>query len=155
MRQCKKCGATFLSGESLCLYCAEPLIPDAQRHSSKQKGRQKQSEHKNRRQSSGFQSSGEKQRAPDWDFFPNLGDVFGSCQGSGPPPINMFRAWRRESLIAAILAFTLGTFGAHWFYLGRPGRGVWYAIFFWTGIPTIIGIVDAVRLLLYAINGDF
>lgn len=41
-----------------------------------------------------------------------------------------------------MLAILLGTVGAHKFYLGRTGFGILYLLFFWTGIPTIVGIVE-------------
>lgn len=49
----------------------------------------------------------------------------------------------RNRKIAIALAFFLGTFGVHRFYLGQVTRGVFYAIFFSTFIPTALGIIDA------------
>ncbi|MCL2579408.1 MAG: TM2 domain-containing protein [Oscillospiraceae bacterium] len=57
-------------------------------------------------------------------------------------------------MIAAILAFLLGTFGAHWFYLGRPKRAIWYLLFFWTGIPTLIGFVEGFMLARQGLISD-
>ena len=48
---------------------------------------------------------------------------------------------------AAILALLLGGIGAHKFYLGRAGTGIIYLIFCWTGIPLVIGVIEAVNLL--------
>lgn len=53
----------------------------------------------------------------------------------------------RNRITAAVLGFFLGTFGAHWFYLGEKIKGFIFLVFFWTGIPTILGIIDAVILL--------
>jgi TM2 domain-containing membrane protein YozV len=61
------------------------------------------------------------------------------------------RAWfyaeyeraRKDELIGVLLAIFLGDFGVHHFYLRRDGLGVLYLIFFWTGIPAIIGIFEA------------
>ena len=50
--------------------------------------------------------------------------------------------------IAAILAFFLGTFGIHKFYLGRPIQGLLYLLFCWTGIPGILGVIEAILYLL-------
>ena len=51
--------------------------------------------------------------------------------------------------IAAVLfAFFLGSFGFHKFYLGRIGAGVLYLIFCWTFIPSVLGIIDAILLLI-------
>jgi TM2 domain-containing membrane protein YozV len=50
--------------------------------------------------------------------------------------------------VAIILALILGGLGAHKFYLGRPGWGLLYLIFFWTFIPAIIAFVEAILYLL-------
>ncbi len=53
---------------------------------------------------------------------------------------------KRNRTIAGILAVFLGTLGIHRFYLGEWKKGIIYLVFFWTGIPTVIGIIDGVRL---------
>jgi len=61
------------------------------------------------------------------------------------------RAWfyaeyehaRRDELIGVLLAIFLGAFGIHHFYLRRNGLGILYLCFSWTGIPTVIGWVEA------------
>jgi TM2 domain-containing membrane protein YozV len=37
----------------------------------------------------------------------------------------------------------LGSFGAHHFYLKRTGLGILYLCFFWSGIPGLIGLIEA------------
>ena len=57
-------------------------------------------------------------------------------------------AWPTKSKGVSIgLALALGGFGAHKIYLEKPGKGLVYLLFCWTGIPTIIGIVDAVKYI--------
>ena len=131
MRQCKQCGATFFYAESFCTYCGEQVAPGAQREEPRQ----------SRRDSYSRQPGG----TDDWDFFA-FKQAF-SQQSDTPPPINMFRRSRVDTIIAAVLAFVLGTFGVHWFFLGRRRRGILYAVFFWTGVPTILGIIDGMLLL--------
>jgi TM2 domain-containing membrane protein YozV len=61
------------------------------------------------------------------------------------------RAWfyaeyeraRKDELIGVLLAVFLSDFGVHHFYLRRDGLGVLYLLFFWTGIPAIIGLFEA------------
>jgi TM2 domain-containing membrane protein YozV len=61
------------------------------------------------------------------------------------------RAWfyaeyeqaRRDEVVGVLLALFLGSFGIHHFYLRRNGMGVLYLIFSWTGIPAILGFVEA------------
>ena len=50
---------------------------------------------------------------------------------------------RKEETTGALFAFFLGTFGAHRFYLGQSRLGILYAVFFWTGIPTLCGFVES------------
>ena len=50
-----------------------------------------------------------------------------------------------ERLITAFLAFFLGTFGIHHFYLANPLRGVACLCFCWTLVPTFLGLRDGIR----------
>ena len=49
---------------------------------------------------------------------------------------------RKDVAAGVLLAFFLGSFGAHQFYLGRNGLAIFYLVFFWTGVPGIIAIVE-------------
>ena len=49
---------------------------------------------------------------------------------------------KKNRTIAGVLAFFLGTVGIHQFYMGNVKKGLIYLLFFWTGIPTILGIMD-------------
>lgn len=54
----------------------------------------------------------------------------------------------KHSRIAAILfAILLGWMGVHKFYLGQIGWGVVYALFFWTCIPAIAGLIEGILYL--------
>lgn len=53
----------------------------------------------------------------------------------------------KNKLIAGLFGIFLGAFGVHKFYLGQTGTGVVYAIFFWTGIPSIIGFIEGILLI--------
>jgi hypothetical protein len=50
--------------------------------------------------------------------------------------------------VAIVLAATLGVVGAHHLYLGDRERAKKYALFFWTMVPIVLAIRDAVRLVL-------
>lgn len=54
----------------------------------------------------------------------------------------------KSKLLAALLAIFLGGIGLHKFYLGQPGRGILFLLFFWTGIPLIIGLIQGLSYLL-------
>lgn len=51
-------------------------------------------------------------------------------------------AWKKDEVVGVLLALFLGTFGAHHFYLRRTGLGILYLVFSFTGIPTIVSLVE-------------
>ena len=60
----------------------------------------------------------------------------------------------RSKIAAGIFGILLGSFGVHKFYLGKIGLGIVYILFFWTGIPGIIGIIEGI-LYLTSSDRDF
>jgi|AntAceMinimDraft_6_1070360.scaffolds.fasta_scaffold05827_4 TM2 domain-containing membrane protein YozV len=52
----------------------------------------------------------------------------------------------KSKWLAVSLALVLGSFGAHKFYLGKNGLGILYLVFFWSGIPLLLGIFEAILL---------
>lgn len=50
--------------------------------------------------------------------------------------------------MACVFAFFLGGVGVHKFYLGKIGQGVLYAVFAWSFIPALIGLIDFIRLAM-------
>ncbi len=54
---------------------------------------------------------------------------------------------KKNRIVAALLALFLGGLGIHKFYLGKVGTGIIYLIFCWTGIPSIIAIIEAIIYL--------
>jgi len=53
-----------------------------------------------------------------------------------------YESARRDEVVGILLALFLGTFGIHHFYLRRTGLGILYCCFFWTGITTVLGVVE-------------
>ncbi len=47
----------------------------------------------------------------------------------------------KSRISVALLVFFLGFIGIHKFYLGKPGQGILYLLFFWTIIPGIIAFI--------------
>ena len=54
----------------------------------------------------------------------------------------------KSRITAALLAFFLGGFGLHKFYLGKTFQGILYVLFSWTFIPTIIAWIEGASYLL-------
>lgn len=54
----------------------------------------------------------------------------------------------KNKLAAALLALFLGGFGIQNFYLGNNVYGILCLLFFWTGIPAIIGFFHGILLLI-------
>ena len=55
---------------------------------------------------------------------------------------------RKSKGLAMTLCFFLGWLGAHQFYLRHYFSGSLYLLFFWTGIPILLSVIDFVVLLL-------
>lgn len=53
----------------------------------------------------------------------------------------------KNKFAAALFSLFFGTFGIHYFYLGNTLYGVLCILFFWTGIPAILGVVTAIMIL--------
>lgn len=54
---------------------------------------------------------------------------------------------RNNRVLASVLAIVLGDFGVHHFYTGDIQHGILHAVFFWTGIPAVIGIIEGIMWL--------
>ena len=54
----------------------------------------------------------------------------------------LIRKQRKSIRVAMLLALTLGGLGAHKFYQGRIGEGVFYLLFSWTMVPSMFAIID-------------
>jgi hypothetical protein len=52
-----------------------------------------------------------------------------------------------SKVAAGLLAILLGWFGAHRFYLGQYWTGLLYALFSWTGVPAVVGLIEGILIL--------
>ena len=53
-----------------------------------------------------------------------------------------YESVRRDEVVGILLALFLGAFGIHHFYLRRTGLGILYLCFCWTGITSILGVIE-------------
>lgn len=60
----------------------------------------------------------------------------------------------KSRIVAALLAFFLGGFGVHKFYLNKNGQGFLHLIFCWTYIPAIIALIEGIGYLMQS-DGAF
>ncbi len=58
----------------------------------------------------------------------------------------------RDKNITGVLALFFGWIGLHRFYLRQTAMGVLSIVFFWTGIPALIGFIDA--LVFFTMDKD-
>ncbi|WP_207205230.1 TM2 domain-containing protein [Methanolobus psychrotolerans] len=61
---------------------------------------------------------------------------------------------RKDKTAAALLAIFLGGLGAHKFYLNNSGAGLLYLCFFWTYIPSLLGLIEGIIYLTMS-NEEF
>lgn len=69
-----------------------------------------------------------------------------TCPHCGAPQSGVALG-EKNKIVAFVLAWFAGAFGAHKFYLGRIGWGVVYLIFFWTLIPALAAFVEGIIYL--------
>lgn len=70
-----------------------------------------------------------------------------TCPKCGARQLGVGGSGSKSRVTAALLAFFLGGFGAHKFYLGRVAAGFLYLIFCWTFIPAIIAFIEFIIYL--------
>ena len=54
---------------------------------------------------------------------------------------------KKNRTLAGILAILAGSVGIHKFYLGQWKKGLLYLLFFWTGIPMLLSLLEGAHLL--------
>jgi TM2 domain-containing membrane protein YozV len=54
----------------------------------------------------------------------------------------------KNKMVAGILGILVGGFGIHKFYMGNAMPGVVYILLCWTGIPSILGLIECIIYLM-------
>lgn len=62
----------------------------------------------------------------------------------------------KEKIVAILLAFFLGGFGIHNFYLGESKKGVLRLLTCWFGLGGLLALIDFIKMLLnsYVVDPD-
>ena len=79
--------------------------------------------------------------------FPKPQSSFVAPQPTYTPPSNANKSEKNRT-VAILLALFLGSFGADYFYLGKKVMGILCILFCLTYIPTILGVINAIRYLI-------
>ncbi len=85
---------------------------------------------------------------------PAINIVVQNTANAGNASGGIVRVSNKSRMSAALLAFFVGGFGVHKFYLGRSGMGVLYLFFFWTFIPSVLAFIEAISLFMMS-DHDF
>ncbi len=54
----------------------------------------------------------------------------------------------KNKTTAGILAILLGSIGVHRFYMGHTVPGIVYLLLCWTGIPSILALIEGIMYLM-------
>jgi hypothetical protein len=125
MSNCPNCGAGIRSGQTICTRCGTSVAQQITETSATQASNV---------------STQQAQQMPQ----PQVVYV---QQATQQPAI----VGRKSRLAAVLLAWFLGAFGIHKFYLGRIGWGFIYLLLFWTFVPAMVAFIEG---LVYIFMSD-
>ena len=77
-----------------------------------------------------------------------LKDVSFPTENGAISTITLNKQTKGDRVVGAILAIFLGDFGIHHFYTGDTKDGIWHLVFFWTGVPGLIGFIEGIIWLV-------
>ena len=75
--------------------------------------------------------------------YPELAMMQGMSEQQRGLFLTQYNAVKKDVVVGVLLSVLLGHFGIHKFYMGETGWGIVYLLFCWTGIPTILGFIEA------------
>ena len=65
-----------------------------------------------------------------------------SCPSCGAQQQQVAPKSIKSQTVAVLLTAFLGGLGMHRFYLGKPVSGIFYFLFSWTGLPSVIAVFE-------------
>jgi TM2 domain-containing membrane protein YozV len=78
-------------------------------------------------------------------FCPRCGTaVHEAAAAPGTPPV----AGAKDRVATGVLAILIGGLWVHKFYLGQWGWGVLFFLFCWTGVPSLLALIDGILILV-------
>ena len=78
---------------------------------------------------------------------PKCGHPVGNSMATVPPSnLQTHYNTPKSKTTAALLALFLGGIGVHYFYLGKTMAGLIFLLLFWTYIPALIALVQAIMM---------
>lgn len=54
----------------------------------------------------------------------------------------------KSKIAAGLFAILLGGIGVHKFYMRQIGKGILYILFCWTGIPSLLALIEGICILV-------
>lgn len=122
---CKSCGAEMNENQEICLSCGV------------KKG-----------SGNSFCANCGKEISPNADVCLNCGVKVSNAN------VNSDDLAGKDKTTAGILALLLGGFGVHNFYLGESKKGVVKILLCWTGISSILALIDAIKIFTDKYEAD-
>ena len=77
-----------------------------------------------------------------------LKDVSFATETGALSTVSLDKVKGGDRVVGAILAIFLGDFGIHHFYTGDTKDGILHLVFFWCGIPALIGFIEGIIWLV-------
>jgi len=122
-RTCPACGAPISLDTSECRYCGEKLIVSQPKNNTSQT----------------------QNESPQSQYTqPQYQTTYVTSQYTQ----TTYVAPKKSKIVAGLLAIFFGGIGAHKFYLGKVWSGIFYLLFCWTAIPTIVSIFEGIKYLV-------
>ncbi len=141
---CANCGSEQPDQAKFCAFCGSALNSGIQQQNQQRVTGQQNQQVPQINQEMFYQQP-QSQYQPPQNQYPI------QYQGYQAPNQQYGQKPKKDKVIAGILGILLGGFGVHKFYLGDIGLGILYLIFFWSGIPAIIGLIEGI---LYLVASD-
>lgn len=142
--QCKNCGADYGPDDMFCSFCGSPIEREQEGYGGFDQQSYKASNGGTQVIQNIYVNSNGTGDTHIADVLGNMGANF--RQNNAADYRNRYTLVRNR-IVAGILAIILGFIGVQFFYLNKIVSGILCVMFWWTGIPCLIGIIQGVCML--------